>query len=162
MKSLKILLSACLIAFAFSMTSCKKKGCTDELAVNYFSKYKKDDGSCSYSTTKMQGRFAYTWNDTIIDTCDVYSFERSYFGIYNPGGFDMAQNEFRFLVEWEGRTMAMPDSLVQDIFPDSAKAVTGEIIDRNSFNVKYIHRIPDYQNISVYKDTVFNYEFERI
>ncbi|MDB0063235.1 hypothetical protein N9F27_03975, partial [Crocinitomicaceae bacterium] len=66
------------------------------------------------------------------------------------------------LVEWEGRTMAMPDSLVQDIFPDSAKAVTGEIIDGNSFNVKYTHRIPDYQNISVYKDTVFNYEFERI
>ena len=161
MKSITILLSACLVAFTFSITSCKKKGCTDELAINYFEKYKKDDGSCSFSTTKMEGRFAYAWNDT-TDTCDVYSFERSYFGIYNPLKFDMGQSEFRYLVEWEGRTFKMPDSLVQDIFPDSAKSVTGAIIDRNTFTMKYIHRIPDMNNLPNFKDTVFNYTFERI
>ncbi|MEN9302458.1 MAG: hypothetical protein RL264_887 [Bacteroidota bacterium] len=32
-----------------TMTSCKKKGCTDETAVNYNSKAKKDDGSCLYT-----------------------------------------------------------------------------------------------------------------
>ena len=29
-----------------SITSCKKKGCTDNGAVNYNSKAKKDDGTC--------------------------------------------------------------------------------------------------------------------
>jgi len=33
---------------AVSITSCKKKGCTDNGAVNYNSKAKKDDGTCLY------------------------------------------------------------------------------------------------------------------
>lgn len=41
-----------LFVLAASLTvgtvSCKKKGCTDELAVNYDDKAKKDDGSCTY------------------------------------------------------------------------------------------------------------------
>lgn len=32
-------------------TGCKKKGCTDPTALNYSESAKKDDGSCSYSTT---------------------------------------------------------------------------------------------------------------
>lgn len=31
-----------------SMSSCKKEGCTDQLALNYNSEAKKDDGSCKY------------------------------------------------------------------------------------------------------------------
>jgi len=33
-----------------SFNSCKKKGCTDETAINYDSDAKKDDGSCEYSS----------------------------------------------------------------------------------------------------------------
>jgi hypothetical protein len=33
---------------AFTITSCRKKGCTDETAINYDEKAKKDDGSCEY------------------------------------------------------------------------------------------------------------------
>lgn len=33
---------------AFGFNSCKKKGCTDNSAVNYNTKAKKDDGSCLY------------------------------------------------------------------------------------------------------------------
>ena len=36
----------------FSFTSCKKKGCTDETALNYEADAKKDDGSCTYSTNE--------------------------------------------------------------------------------------------------------------
>ncbi len=36
---------------AFSITSCRKKGCTDETAANYDEEAKKDDGSCEYDTS---------------------------------------------------------------------------------------------------------------
>jgi hypothetical protein len=162
MKSLTFLLTSSIVLFAFTFTSCKKKGCTDELAINYRSEYKKDDGSCSYSSTKMVGRYQYTWNDTIIDTADVYSYERSFFEVESSGTFDLLQTAFRFHVDWANKTFLMPDSLVQDIFPDSAKSVTGTIIDQNNFTIQYTHRIPTWNNPSVFKDTVFNYTFERI
>lgn len=36
-------------AFTFSVTSCKKEGCTDDTAENYNPNARKDDGSCVYS-----------------------------------------------------------------------------------------------------------------
>lgn len=38
-----------LATITLATTSCKKGGCTDEAAVNYSSKAKKDDGSCKYT-----------------------------------------------------------------------------------------------------------------
>lgn len=38
-----------LLAAGFVVTSCNKKGCTDEIADNYNSEASKDDGSCSYT-----------------------------------------------------------------------------------------------------------------
>jgi hypothetical protein len=35
--------------------SCKKKGCTDENAINYSSEAKKDDGSCEYAPQPKEG-----------------------------------------------------------------------------------------------------------
>lgn len=35
---------------ATTFTSCKKKGCTDEVATNYNSEAEKDDGTCEYDT----------------------------------------------------------------------------------------------------------------
>ena len=49
MKLFKLQLSA-LILLSITITSCKKKGCTDELATNYNSEAKKDDGTCVYDT----------------------------------------------------------------------------------------------------------------
>lgn len=39
-----------LLGSAMTMTSCKKKGCTDPLATNYSAEAKKSDGSCTYNT----------------------------------------------------------------------------------------------------------------
>jgi hypothetical protein len=44
MKNIKIVLMVAVV----SLTACKKEGCTDEKALNYNSKAKKDDGSCTY------------------------------------------------------------------------------------------------------------------
>lgn len=41
---------ALLFCLPILMISCKKEGCTDQLALNYNSEAKKDDGSCKYST----------------------------------------------------------------------------------------------------------------
>jgi hypothetical protein len=40
--------SILLLAISISLLSCKKKGCTDNLANNYDEKSKTDDGSCAY------------------------------------------------------------------------------------------------------------------
>ena len=34
-----------------SLSSCKKKGCTDPTATNYSDKAKKDDGTCEYASS---------------------------------------------------------------------------------------------------------------
>lgn len=44
---MKLLYPTLLLAFV-SLNSCKKKGCTDEDAINYSSEAKKDDGSCEF------------------------------------------------------------------------------------------------------------------
>lgn len=164
MKSLTILLSASVLLLAFTFTSCKKKGCTDELAINYNSGFKKDDGSCSYSSTRIVGRYQYTWNDTIVDTADVYSFERSYMEVESVDGFDNGQTNFRCYVNWATRSFAVPDSLIQDTWMpnDTMKSVTGAILSPNNFTIQLTQRIPTWNNPSVWKDTVFNYNFVRI
>jgi hypothetical protein len=45
----KILLLLAILSMTIATTSCKKKGCTDQTAVNYNEKAKKDDGSCTYN-----------------------------------------------------------------------------------------------------------------
>ncbi len=50
MKRVFVLLFVTLIA-TVSFNSCKRKGCTDENAVNYDANAKKDDGSCTYSSS---------------------------------------------------------------------------------------------------------------
>ena len=51
MKTTKLKISALLLGsmVTVSMVSCKKEGCTDQLAINYSDAAKKDDGSCKYA-----------------------------------------------------------------------------------------------------------------
>jgi hypothetical protein len=46
----KNLLLVAILTLGVVVTSCKKKGCTDENAANYSTEAKKDDGSCTYTT----------------------------------------------------------------------------------------------------------------
>ncbi|MBM3164259.1 MAG: DUF5011 domain-containing protein [Bacteroidetes bacterium] len=61
MKNYFLLLSIVFGVLVFS--ACKKKGCTDNGAVNYNSKAKKDDGSCLYKPIiKLNGQATVTIN----------------------------------------------------------------------------------------------------
>ncbi len=60
---------------AITMTSCKKEGCTDETAINYNSKAKKNDGSCIYtsSNSDLVIPSTYVFNDANGNSTVDYS-----------------------------------------------------------------------------------------
>ena len=51
-----------------ALSSCGKKGCTDQNANNYCDKCKKDDGSCTY-----KGQVLWWWKQPFRDSCVAYS-----------------------------------------------------------------------------------------
>jgi hypothetical protein len=53
-----------------AITSCKKKGCTDENATNYNEKAKKDDNSCEYSSSPETGQSSYTLENVNVNGID--------------------------------------------------------------------------------------------
>jgi hypothetical protein len=46
------------LLFAITISSCKKKGCTDSLAENYNTEAEKDDESCTYLSDKLLGNYS--------------------------------------------------------------------------------------------------------
>lgn len=86
MKTFKLFnygLVALVLGFTLSLTSCKKKGCTDDRAENFDSNAKKDDGSCVYPTVVVdnpaddddiaepQNKKANTEGLTLITSADI-------------------------------------------------------------------------------------------
>jgi hypothetical protein len=168
MKNLMLLATGSTLLLMLVFTSCKKKGCTDELAINYFEAVKKDDGSCSYSSTRLEGRFSYLRNnDTVSDTAQVYSFERSHMKV-EGGTFDFLKTDFSFLIDWSTKSMAMPDSIVPFLIiplaPNSPYygKVEGKIVSRDNFTITYTQEIPTWNNVTITKDTVITYDFKRV
>ena len=54
-RKLKVCGLLVLATLTFTTTSCKKEGCTDESAINFSEKAKKDDGSCKYMEVNNDG-----------------------------------------------------------------------------------------------------------
>ena len=73
-------LTAVLGATALVATSCKREGCTDETALNFDDKAKKDDGSCVYDETAgvvnktgaLTANETWTANNIYVLNCKVY------------------------------------------------------------------------------------------
>jgi hypothetical protein len=146
MKNNILLFSSLILASLFIFGSCEKSGCTDELAVNYYKKVVTDDGSCSYSTTRVLGDYTYTYDSTLSQAI-VYSLEKSLMKV--NGTFDRNVSEFKMIVNWETRALTMPDS----ILPDSM-TVTGLITDKDNFTI-------DVRFDSLDFDTSYQYVFTR-
>ena len=51
----RLTISAMALGMVVGTASCKKEGCTDEDAINYEEKAKKDDGSCEYDVVEVNG-----------------------------------------------------------------------------------------------------------
>ena len=48
------------VAMLLGIISCNKKGCTDETALNYNEKAKKDDGTCTYFVLEVPATYTFT------------------------------------------------------------------------------------------------------
>ena len=74
MKTIKITTLSILALSILICTSCKRKGCTNELATNYESKAKKDDGTCFFSEGCMDCNATnYDSSAVIDDSSCLYS-----------------------------------------------------------------------------------------
>ncbi|MBL4651875.1 MAG: DUF4856 domain-containing protein [Flavobacteriales bacterium] len=62
----KVLLIVITFSIIGGMSSCRKKGCTDETATNYNEKAKKDDGTCEFDDS-YEVPTTYTFNDVRYD-----------------------------------------------------------------------------------------------
>ncbi|MFT4679373.1 MAG: hypothetical protein ACI9HG_001482, partial [Flavobacteriales bacterium] len=53
-----------LLALITVATSCNREGCTDESALNFDSKAKTDDGSCTYENAALNVPSEYVFTDS--------------------------------------------------------------------------------------------------
>jgi hypothetical protein len=150
MKNSILALYALLLAATVSLTSCETEGCMDPMAVNYYKAVTVDDGSCSYSTTRMIGDFIYTWQDSVEASALVSPEEISYMKVL--GDFDHSIKGLYMIVDWKSRTMFMPDSITPQYV-----SVSGRITDQNAFTIDMV-----YDSLALDKDTSYLYEFIRI
>lgn len=136
------------------LQSCsQKEGCTDPFAINYYETVTVDDGSCSYSSSRMVGDFMYEQDSTEhqayvskegISTIKVFP--------TSAGTFDEDITEFFMIINWENKSMVMPDSLS----PDDT-FIDGLIQDIDNFTINMTYD-PD----STHMDTSYTYTFTRL
>jgi len=144
MKQTMIILSIGLGALTF--TACKKKGCTDNGAVNFNSKAKKDDGSCLYKPIiKLNGQTSVTINvgssytdagatatnkdgssvtvttNNQVDTTTVGTYSVNY-AASNSNGTSTAQRTVNVVIgaeNWTGPTWGLTSTCSATKFPVS-------------------------------------------
>lgn len=90
------------ILFSTTVSSCKKKGCTDSAAKNYCDECEKDDGSCTYATASD---YAGTWS--VSSSCgSAYSMTITASG--SNLTLSKLQNCFTVTATVSGNTLTIP------------------------------------------------------
>jgi hypothetical protein len=130
-----------------SITSCKKKGCTDNGAVNFNSKAKKDDGTCLYkplltlngaaqvtinvnasytdagaTATNKDGSSVAVTTDNQVDSSTVGTYYVNY-SATNANGTTTAKRTVNVVIgaeNWTGPTWALTSTCSGTQFPVSA------------------------------------------
>ena len=138
-----------LILVTMTFISCKNEGCTDPLAINYFSNVEVDDGSCSYSTNRMVGDYNYIYDSTDYNAI-VFPVDLSLMKV--EGVFDHGVSNFYMVVDWTSRAMVLPDSAA----PEYVRA-TGAILDKDNFRIDMF-----YNDTIMDVDTSYSLNFKRI
>ncbi len=124
-KTLKSPLVFILISvFAFSFSSCSKKGCTDPEAVNYNADAGKDDGTCTY-----EGRVVFWFNLTTSDGLVNYGSNTL---TYTVDGNVVGTEDVNFY--WTGapecgQTDAV--TVTKDMGSDYTKSFTYSVVDES-------------------------------
>jgi hypothetical protein len=132
-----------------SFTSCKKEGCMDPMAANYFPKATTDDGSCSYSTSRMAGEFAYVFNNEDAKAIN-YFVDISLMNVH--GNFDLGMDHLFFQVDWPTRAIFVNASNL----PDNTTC-RGSIKDKDNFECLVTYDPPGTDD-----DTTYSYNFVRL
>ncbi len=112
MKKINIVLGVILTVFVFS---CKKEGCTDEKALNFDEKAKKDDGSCLYpDTTNDEGTVVVQFNHVFGTSAAPFSLSQMY--VHPKTGDSLTFSTFKYYIsnlrfkKSDGTWFTVPDS----------------------------------------------------
>jgi len=115
-----------------SMTSCKKKGCTDSEAINYSESAKKDDGSCMYSTVVASGITIALKTTGADETEFILNKENVLAGEISAVGTGIEQTGWRFYYQ-VGKTLFATGYSVDNQCAGYVSDLQGKIVKKGEF-----------------------------
>lgn len=114
-----------MMAIVLLASSCKKEGCTDESAVNYNSKAKKDDGSCTYS-----GEVVLWWNQNTSSEMQIFG--STVVKLYIDGQFVDSKSASTYWTSAPDCGTNATMTVTKDLGKDKAKSFSFEIQDQDT------------------------------
>ena len=135
------ILAIAVVSIPFS--SCKKKGCTDEKAINYNESSKKEDGSCTYHP-QITLSFSHNFGGTNVSSAN---FDKMDFT--NENGEQMSFTKLRYSISDVRFFLSSGDSVLLDGY---------HLVDlKDQTTLEYL--LPEYLKADTYTGIAFNFGF---
>jgi hypothetical protein len=142
----KLVIAFTILAIIASITSCRKKGCTDTFATNYDAEAKKDDGTCEWATEHhLTFSFSHNYDGTAVTSSDF-----SYLKYTNAFGNIHSISKLKYLVSDLRLYMSSGDSIVIDGYQ------LVDLSDAGTLSYELDQQIP----IGSYTGIGFNFGFD--